>query len=62
LIVFLLRYDDQDLQFSSAVLDVYYNVSPALRDQYLAANIYNLRSSTADDNRLVQRTRDALSA
>jgi hypothetical protein len=58
--VFLKGNDAHDYKFSSAVLEDYYNVSPKLRDQYLAANVFNLRSSTVDDNRLVQRTRAAL--
>jgi hypothetical protein len=33
-----------------------------MRDQYLASNIYNLCSSSDDDNRLVERTRNALKA
>jgi hypothetical protein len=44
------------------VLEDYYLVSPGLRDKYLASNIFNLASSTQKDNRLVQRTRDALNA
>jgi hypothetical protein len=62
LLVFLKGNDPHDYKFSSAVLEDYYHVSPAARDQYLAANIYNLQSSAAADNRLVQRTRDALGA
>jgi hypothetical protein len=61
-LVFLKGDDAHDYKFSSAVLEDYYNVSPGLRDQYLAANVYNLRASTEDDNRLVDRTRRALSA
>jgi hypothetical protein len=61
-LVFLKGNDAHDYKFSSAVLEDYYLVSPQLRDQYLAANIYNLRSSTESDNRLVQRTREALTA
>jgi hypothetical protein len=61
-LVFLKGNDAHDYKFSSAVLEDYYAVSPTVRDQYLAANIYNLRSSTDDDNRLVQRTRAALEA
>ncbi len=61
-LVFLKGNDAHDYKFSSAVLEDYYNVSPGLRDQYLAANVFNLCSSTDDDNRLVERTRNALSA
>jgi hypothetical protein len=61
-LVFLKGDDAHDYKFSSAVLEDYYYVSPGLRDQYLAANIYNLCSSTDEDNRLVERTRNALTA
>jgi hypothetical protein len=61
-LVFMKGNDAHDYKFSSAVLEDYYNVSPGLRDQYLAANMYNLRSSTERDNQLVERTRHALNA
>jgi hypothetical protein len=44
------------------VLEDYYNVSPRVRDQYLAANVFNLRGSADNDNKLVTRIRDALKA
>jgi hypothetical protein len=43
------------------VLEDYYQVSPEWRNQYLAANVYNLPGSGERDNPLVQRTRAALS-
>jgi hypothetical protein len=61
-LVFLKGNDAHDYKFSSAVLEDYYNVSPSARNAYLAANVYNLRSSTDDDNRLVERIRAALQA
>jgi hypothetical protein len=61
-LVFLKGNDAHDYKFSSAVLEDYYNVSPGVRDQYLAANVFNLRSSADNDNKLVTRIRDALNA
>jgi hypothetical protein len=61
-LVFLKGNDAHDYKFSSAVLEDYYSVSPGLRDQYLAANVYNLCSSADEDNGLVERTRHALSS
>lgn len=58
--VFLKGDDAHDYKFSSAVLEDYYNVSTAARDQYLAANIFNLPSTASKDNQLVGRIRDAL--
>lgn len=60
--VFLKGRDAHDYKFSSAVLEDYRNVSPAWRDRYLAASVYNLRGSGGGDNPLVQRTRQALGA
>jgi hypothetical protein len=60
--VFLKGDDAHDYKFSSAVLEDYYNVSPAARDQYLAANVFNLPSTATKDNQLVGRIRDALRA
>jgi hypothetical protein len=61
-LVFLKGDDAHDYKFSSAVLEDFYNVSPGLRDQYLAANAYNLCTSADEDNRLVERIRHALHA
>jgi hypothetical protein len=61
-LVFMKGDDAHDYKFSSAVLEDYYNVSPGLRDRYLAANVFNLQSSGKRDNQLVERTRNALKA
>jgi hypothetical protein len=37
-------------------------VSPAWRNRYLAASVFNLRGSGATDNDLVRRARAALNA
>jgi hypothetical protein len=59
-LVFLKGNNAHDYKFSSAVLEDYGNISPAWRDRYLAASVFNLRGSGDPDNSLVQRTRAAL--
>ena len=59
-LVFLKGTNAHDYKFSSAVLEDYQNVSPAWRDRYLAASVFNLRGSGDADNTLVHRTRAAL--
>jgi hypothetical protein len=58
-LVFLKGRDAHDYKFSSAALEDYPNVSPAWRDRFLAASVYNLRGSGVTDNELVGRTRAA---
>lgn len=58
-LVFLKGTDSHDYKFSSAVLEDYYHVSPDWRNEYLAANVVNLRGSSERDNPLVARTRAA---
>jgi hypothetical protein len=62
LLVFLKGDDAHDYKFSSAILEDYYHVSPEWRNQYLALNMFKLRSALDRDNNLVQRTRSALKA
>jgi hypothetical protein len=59
-LIFLKGNNSHDYKFSSAVLEDYYHVSPAWRDRYLAASVFNLRGSGGPDNELVKRTRAAL--
>jgi hypothetical protein len=59
-LIYLKGNNAHDYKFSSAVLEDYYNISPAWRDRYLAASVFNLRGSGGRDNDLVQRTRAAL--
>jgi hypothetical protein len=59
-LVFLKGNNSHDYKFSSAVLEDYQNVSPAWRDRYLAASVFNLRGSGDPDNDLVHRTRAVL--
>jgi hypothetical protein len=60
--IFLKGNNAHDYKFSSAVLEDYFNISPAWRDPYLAASVFNLRGSGGPDNELVKRTRTALQA
>ncbi len=59
-LVFLKGTNAHDYKYSSAILEDYYNVSPAWRDRCLAGGLFLLKGSAASDNRLVQRTRAAL--
>lgn len=61
LLVFFKGRDSHDYKFSAAVLEDYQALSPQWRDRYLAASVFNLPSSAAKDNALVERTRAALS-
>jgi hypothetical protein len=61
-LIFLKGTNAHDYKFSSAALEDYYKVSPAWRDRYLAASVFNLRGSGGPDNELVRRTRAALQA
>jgi len=62
LLIFLKGTDSHDYKFSSAVLEDYYHVAPDQRDRFLAASTYWLKGSSAKDNALVGRIRDALKA
>ncbi|HEV2665416.1 MAG TPA: hypothetical protein VG324_10910, partial [Blastocatellia bacterium] len=61
-LIFLKGNNSHDYKFSSAVLEDYHHVSPAWRNRYLAASVFNLRGSGGPDNELVKRTRAALQA
>ncbi len=61
-LIFLKGTDSHDYKFSAAVLEDYQLIPRPLANRYLAASIFNLKGSSATDNRLVQRIRDALSA
>ena len=60
--MFLKGDDAHDYKFSSAVLEDYYNASPAWRERYLASSLLLLHGSSDRDNDLVPRTRAALDA
>lgn len=59
-LVFLKGDDAHDYKFSSAVLEDCYYVSPAWRDRFMAASVYNLHGADERDNALVNRIRAAL--
>ena len=59
-LIFLKGDNAHDYKFSAAVLEDYFNVSPAWRGRFLATSVFNLRGSGDRDNALVERTRTAL--
>jgi len=59
-LIFLKGQNAHDYKFSAAVLEDYFNVSPAWRGQFLATSVFNLRGTGDRDNPLVERTRAAL--
>jgi hypothetical protein len=59
-LLFVKGRDSHDYKFSSAVLEDYHHMTPAWRDRYLAASIFNLKGSGHSDNDLVTRIRSAL--
>ena len=56
-LIYLKGTDSHDYKFSSAVLEDYFNLSPKLRDRYLAASVFWLKGSGGADSKLVARTR-----
>src|SRR5205085_11924469 len=61
-LIFLKGADSHDYKFSSAALEDYRFLPPALANRYLAASVFNLKGSGAEDNDLVRPTRAALQA
>lgn len=59
-LIFLKGSNSHDYKYSSAVLEDYEHLPSPARERLLAASVYLLRGSKADDNRLVRRTREAL--
>jgi len=59
-LIFLKGDDSHDYKFSSAVLEDYHRISPAWRNQFLAASTFSLRGSQERDNGLIERIRAAL--
>ena len=59
-LIFLKGQNAHDYKFSAAVLEDYFNVSPAWRGQFLATSVFNLKVRGDRDNSLVERTRAAL--
>ncbi len=59
-LIYLKGTGSHDYKFSSAVLEDYYNISPVMRDRFLAASTFWLQGSGKADTGLVARTRAAL--
>ena len=59
-LIFLKGSNSHDYKFSSALLEDYHKISPAFRNQFLAAGSTMLRGSTTADNGLVARIRNAV--
>jgi hypothetical protein len=59
-LIFLKGNNAHDYKFSSATMEDFAHISPAWRNQFLAASVFNLRGTHDRDNDLVQRTRAAL--
>ncbi|CAN5450798.1 hypothetical protein BH23VER1_BH23VER1_03950 [soil metagenome] len=58
--LFLKGRSTHDYKFTSAVLEDYHHLSPAIRDRFLAASVFNLKGAGDRDNDLVGRVRAAL--
>ncbi|SVC56204.1 uncharacterized protein METZ01_LOCUS309058, partial [marine metagenome] len=61
-LVFLKGNDSHDYKFSSAVLEDYYQVSPAWRNRYLATSLFKLHGTGERTNPLVDRISNAFQA
>ncbi len=58
--LFLKGRNTHDYKFTAAVLEDYHHLSPAIRDRYLAASVFNLKGAADPENELVARVRAAL--
>jgi hypothetical protein len=61
-LIYLKGTGSHDYKFSSAVLEDYHNISPSMRNRFLAASVFWLQGSGKKDTDLVSRTRAALGA
>jgi hypothetical protein len=59
-LIFTKGNDSHDYKFSSAALEDFYHATPAWRDRFLAASMFNLRGAGDRDNDLIRRARAAL--
>jgi hypothetical protein len=59
-LIFLKGNDAHDYKYSSAVLEDYRHVSPAWRDNYLAAALFKMRNENEPTTPLVRRIQQAL--
>lgn len=60
-LIFAKGTNSHDYKFSSAILEDYGHVSPQWRNLYLAGGMVQLRGTGEADNKLIERTRAALS-
>jgi hypothetical protein len=60
-LIFLKGSDSHDYKFSSAALEDYRAISPAWRNRFLAASVYQLRSETEPTRALSRQIEEALS-
>ena len=58
--VFLKGTDSHDYKFSSALMEDYFHLSPALRTQYLAMSVFKLNGPSQPDTPLLPRLRACL--
>ncbi len=56
-LIFAKGNDSHDYKYSSAVLEDFYNVTPAWRNRYMAATMFQLRGTSAADTDLYRRMR-----
>jgi hypothetical protein len=59
-LIYLKGTDAHDYKFSTAAIEDYGHLAPAVRDRFLAASVFWLKGSGAPDNALVGRTRAAV--
>lgn len=59
-LIFAKGFDSHDYKFSSAALEDFFHASPAWRQHFLAASLFNLKGTSHRDNQLVQRVRAVL--
>jgi hypothetical protein len=59
-LIFAKGNDSHDYKYSSAVLEDYYHATPAWRDRFIAASMFQLRGSGAADTNLYRRMREAV--
>jgi hypothetical protein len=59
-LIYMKGRDSHDYKFSSAIIEDYRYLSPAMRDRFLAASVHWLKGSDEPDSPLVERSRAAL--
>lgn len=59
-LIYLKGTDSHDYKFSSAIIEDYQNLSPAVRNRFLAASVFWLKGASQPESQLVARSRAAL--